>query len=72
MALNFYAPQTATIRGRLQDSDQYLSIAGVTSGTTSVENAAAQINKLIIVGGKQMSADKYMTRTIKEEATEGD
>lgn len=65
---NFYSPQTATIRARQKGSDQYLSMIGVTSGNTTTENAAAQINKLAIVGGKEIVADKFMTRTIKQEA----
>lgn len=68
MAWVLQTPQTATIRARINGTTDAMSVAGVTSGTTTVDNAITQLNKLVTISGKELVADATMTRTIKQEA----
>ena len=70
MALVFEQKQVATIKGKSTDSTDTYTIPGVTNGTTTVENAATQINKILGIVGRQIAADEYMTRTTIEEAVD--
>lgn len=62
----FVNKPTANIKANLTGSSGYINIGGVHTGTDTTENAAAQINKVLAVVGKSVSADK-MTRTITQE-----
>lgn len=70
MAMIFQAPTVATITARSATSSTTYTIHGVTADTTTATNAAIQINKLLDIGGKEIAADEYMTRTIKEGVVE--
>lgn len=70
MALVFQSVSVATIKGRATNSTKTYTIKGVTAGTTTVINAATQINKILNIGGQAIAADDYMTRTIEQEAVD--
>lgn len=67
MALAFQSKPTATLKARAYDSTTIHSIAGVTTATTTPENAAAQVNKLFAIGGLSVVADTNMKRIQTEE-----
>ena len=68
MALIFQAMKTATISARLSDEAKNINIDGCNAAETSVDNAAAQINKLLAVVGRSVNADSRMFMTFKKEA----
>lgn len=70
MALNFQSISVATIKGRATNSTDTYTVKGVTSGATTVANAATQINKILDIGGLSIAADENMTRTIEQEAVD--
>lgn len=70
MALQFQSTPVATIKGKAVNSDTKYTIPGVTAGTTTVANAATQINKILGIGGHAIAADEYMTRDIHQEAVD--
>lgn len=72
MALNFNFKPVATIRARMYDSTSTISIQGVTTANTTPANAAAQMNKLLSIGGMSVIANTQMTRTQVEEAVDDD
>lgn len=59
----------AKLTGKLANGDNF-SFTGVTTLTTTPENAARQINKLLNIGGKSFVADYDTERVITEEAIE--
>ena len=63
----FQEKPQAKLTGKLADGDNF-SYAGVTTQETTPDNAAAQINKLLDIGGKEFIADSDTKRTITEEA----
>ena len=66
----FQSKPVATIKARdATDSDVVHSMPGVTRGNTTLENAAAQINKILDVVGKEVSVSG-MQRVIIEEGVE--
>lgn len=70
MALIFQSTPVATIKGKSTTSTDTYTIPGVTAGTTTIANAATQINKILDIGGKEIAADDNMTRSILQEATD--
>lgn len=70
MAMVFQAPTVATIRAMSATSTKMFTIEGVTADTTTADNAATQINKLLAIGGKEIVADEHMYRTLKQEVVE--
>lgn len=70
MALTFNIKPVATIRARQTDAT-FLSIAGCTnSNSITPAQAAAQINKILSIGGKAIVADSHMTRSQFEEVVD--
>ena len=68
MAYVFNTKPVATITAK-QVGDKDLTIPGVTNATTTADNAATQINKILAVAGREISANG-MIRTQVEEAVE--
>ena len=63
----FQEKPTATISAKVTGSSKMLSLDGITTGSTTPENAAAQINKILNVVGSAVTTSG-MVRTRKEEA----
>lgn len=71
MALAFNQKPTAVIKAKQFDSTAMHTFGGVTSGNTTPENAAAQINKLFALAGLSVVADvNTMTRDFREEVVD--
>ncbi len=68
MAWVFDTKQSAVIRAQLSNSTSIISIDGCTTASTTPENAATQINKLLDVGGKSIVVNEKMYRSSTEEA----
>lgn len=62
----FISKPTATIKANLTGQSGSISVNGVTAASTTTENAAAQINKILNVVNKGVAADG-MTRAIIQE-----
>ena len=68
--MTFTSKPIATIKAKnASDATDSISVPGVTTASTTPENAKAQIDKLLGVVGLAVST-AGMTRTITEEATE--
>ena len=65
--MEFVNPTVAKISAKITGETSKITIDGVTADTTTVENAKAQIDKLMNVVSKSVDTDK-MTRTIIQEA----
>lgn len=72
MALMFQSTSVATIKAKSSTSTDMFTVPGVTTDSTTVANAATQINKLLDIVGFEIAGDEYMTRTITEEAVDND
>lgn len=70
MAFVFQDKPTATIKARSATSDETFTINGVNATVTDADNAVAQINKILAVGGKEIAADSYMSLNISKGAVE--
>ena len=70
MAWVFDTKQSAAVHAQLQNSTSMLIIYGCTTTSTTPENAATQINKLLDVGGKAIVVNEKMYRDTKEEAVD--
>ena len=68
MALTFQAKPAATVTARYSDEAKSVNIDGCNSNETSIDNAAAQINKLLAIVGRSVRADSNMYMTLKKEA----
>ncbi len=66
---NFISRPTATIKANYSGQSGQLSVSGVTSGNTTLANAAQQINKILYIVNKGIVSDG-MTRTITQEGDE--
>lgn len=66
MALTFNTKPVATIKARSTEGN-YISTPGVTTASITPAQAAAQINKILALGGKTIVADGNMTRSQFEE-----
>ena len=72
MAYTFEEKPVATIKAKIAGSTtEEISVGGVTTGTTTVDNAVAQINKILDIAGKSVQAGG-MIRVRIEEATENE
>ena len=71
MAYTFEEKPVATIKAKIAGTTDEISVGGVTTGTTTVDNAVAQINKILDIAGKSVQAGG-MTRVRIEEATENE
>lgn len=69
MAYVFNTKPVATIKAKVTGSTDSVSIPGVTTANTTPANAAAQINKILDLAGKAVTA-AGMTRTQTEEAVD--
>lgn len=69
MSLSFNTKPTATVKAKSTEGG-FISMPGCTNGPTTPANAAAQMNKILDIGGKAVIADKSMTRTQTEEVVE--
>ena len=69
MASTFNFKPVATLKAQSATSTDMFTIHGVTTATTTPDNAATQVNKILGIVGKSVITDK-MTRTITEEATD--
>ena len=67
--MTFVEKPTAIIWAKDGDTGEYSSFGGVTNGNTTVENAVAQLNKILGIADKSVLADG-MTRIRTEEATD--
>ena len=70
MAWVFDTKQSAVVHAQLANSTSMISIYGCTITSTTPENAATQINKLLDVGGKAIIVNDKMYRSTTEEAVE--
>lgn len=70
MALSFNTKPVATLKAKLSNSTSLISIPGVTTANTTPANAAAQVNKLLGIGGKAIVADTNMKRLPVEEVVD--
>lgn len=71
MALTFETKPVATIKATDSVTGTATrTINGVTTASTTPQNAATQINKLLGVAGKGVIANENMTRVITEEAVD--
>lgn len=66
--MTFTEKPTAIIWAKDGDTGEFVSIGGVTPGASTVENAKAQIDKILGIVGKSVLVDG-MTRIRTEEAT---
>lgn len=62
----FINKHTATIKANLSGQSGSINVGGVTAASTTTENAAAQINKILAVVNKGVASDG-MTRSITQE-----
>lgn len=70
MASSFNFKPVATLKAQsATDSKDTFTFHGVTTASTTPDNAATQINKILSIIGKSATTEK-MTRTITEEATD--
>ena len=69
MALVFENRNVATLRAKSSDGS-FISLAGVNPTETSPSNIAAQVNKVLYIGGKSVVADTNMTLDQKKGAVE--
>lgn len=65
MALIFDPSPIATLKGK-SSTGESISLAGITTDSITPAYAAAQANKLLAIGGKNIVADTNMYRTQKE------
>lgn len=70
MAWVFDTKQSAVVHAQLANSTSMLAVYGCTTASTTPENAAAQINKLLDVGGKAIIVNDKMYRANTEEAVD--
>ena len=70
MALAFNFKPTATLKAKSANSNDMVTFTGVTIANTTPDNAAAQVNKILDIGGKAIVADTNMTRTQIQEVEE--
>lgn len=70
MAWVFDTKQSAVVHAQLANSTSMLAVYGCTTASTTPENAATQINKLLDIGGKAIVVNDKMYRDSKEEAVD--
>ena len=70
MAWTFNTKQSAAVHAQLADSTNMVIVYGCTTASTTPENAATQINKLLDVGGKSIIVNDKMYRANTEEAVD--
>ena len=70
MAWVFNTKQSAAVHAQLANSTTMYTVYGCTTASTTPDNAATQINKLLDVGDKAIVVNEKMYRDSKEEATE--
>ena len=68
MAWVFDTKQSSAVHAQLENSTSIIIINGCTTASTTPENAATQINKLLDIGGKAIVVNEKMYRDSKEEA----
>lgn len=66
MALSFNIKASATLKGKSTGGDN-ITLPGVTTANITPAQAATQANKFLAIGGKNIVADKTMTRVQTEE-----
>lgn len=69
MAYTFNTKPVATIKAKQVGESADITMPGVTTASTTPDNAATQINKILAVAGREISANG-MIRTQVEEAVE--
>lgn len=69
MAYTFNTKPVATIKAKQVGESADIMMPGVTTASTTPDNAATQINKILAVAGREISANG-MIRTQVEEAVE--
>lgn len=69
MALSFNTKPVATIKARSTEGT-LITTPGCTTENITPAQAAAQINKILAIGGKAIVADTHMTRSQFEEAVD--
>lgn len=67
--MTFQNSPTASLWAKDASTGEFTSIYGITRDTTTPENAAAQVNKVLAIVGKQITTDG-MVRIKTEEATD--
>ena len=67
--MTFTQKPTAIIWAKDGDTGEFISIGGITTGTTTPENAKAQLDKILGIAGKSVLTSG-MTRIRTEEATD--
>ena len=69
MSYVFEEKPVATIKANITGTGNQIQINGVTTGTTTADNAVVQINKILGIAGKSVVAGG-MQRVRTEEATD--
>ena len=70
MAFTFQQKKAATLTATLANSTKSINIPGCNPDETSGDNAAAQTNKLLAIGGKAIVANSKMSLDTKKGAIE--
>lgn len=66
----FQTKKAATLTATLSGSAKQINIQGCNPDETSADNAAAQVNKLLGIGGKSVVADIRMILDVKKGAVQ--
>lgn len=70
MAFIFQTKKVATLTATVAGSSKQLNIQGCNPDETSADNAAAQVNKVLAIGGKAIVADVRMSLDLKKGAVQ--
>lgn len=70
MAFNFVQKKAATLTATVAGTSKTINIPGCNPDEQSGDNAAAQANKLLAIGGKAIVADSKMILDTKKGAVE--
>ena len=72
MAFSFIPKKTATLTATLSGTSKKINIPGCNPDEPSGDNAAAQVNKILSIGGKAIVADDKMVLDTKKGVAEDD
>lgn len=70
MALAFVTKPVATLKAKAADSNTMYSYGGINKDVDTPANAAAQLNKILTIGGLSVVADENMKVITTKEAVD--
>lgn len=70
MALAFVTKPVATLKAKAADSNTMYSYGGINKDVDTPDNAAAQLNKILTIGGLSVVADTNMKVIPTKEAVD--